>query len=300
MFKFKRRQEVFEISGIKAGGQPGRYPTVLIGSVFYEGHDVVEDSRIGIFDRKRAEELISRQAEMSDRTKNPHMVDVVGLTSEAIIKYIDFVSTVTDAPFLIDSALADVRMKAAKYVAEVGLQDRAIYDSIGYWVTKEELSAIKQSRISAAILLALSPEGVLPEGRLDLLKEKLLEDARGAGIEKPLVDVAVLDVPSIGYVARAVYLVKRELGLPTGAAPSNAILGWKKVHELSSYGKSTCLSGSAVLLMALGADFILYGPIKYSDVVFPACAMADAIIAYNARGYGIRTETRDHPLYTIF
>ena len=33
MFKFDKKQEVFEIGGVKFGGQPGEYPTVLVSTM---------------------------------------------------------------------------------------------------------------------------------------------------------------------------------------------------------------------------------------------------------------------------
>ena len=104
--------------------------------------------------------------------------------------------------------------------------------------------------------------------------------AHKAGIEKALIDVAILDVPSIGLAAQAIRLVKEEFGLPVGGAPSNAILAWKHVKEFGDYAGRLCSAGSAVIMQSLGANFIFYGPIAKSVEVFPACAMADAIIAY--------------------
>ena len=37
MFSFTKEQEIMEISGIKIGGQPGQYPTVLFGGLFFKG-----------------------------------------------------------------------------------------------------------------------------------------------------------------------------------------------------------------------------------------------------------------------
>lgn len=34
MFLFDKEQEVYDIGGVKFGGQPGDYPTVMIGSIF--------------------------------------------------------------------------------------------------------------------------------------------------------------------------------------------------------------------------------------------------------------------------
>jgi tetrahydromethanopterin S-methyltransferase subunit H len=116
-----------------------------------------------------------------------------------------------------------------------------------------------------------------------------------------LVDTAVLYVPSIGISARAIYMVKSEYGLPAGCGPSNAITTWKKAKkELGPFAYTTCLSGSCLITQSLGANFVLYGPIENAEAVFPACAMANAIIAYNARRFGIRPESKHHPLFKIF
>jgi len=42
MVKFEKKQEVFTIHNFKIGGQPGEFPTVLIGTIFYEGHKIVK------------------------------------------------------------------------------------------------------------------------------------------------------------------------------------------------------------------------------------------------------------------
>ena len=70
-------QKIYEIGGKRIGGQPGELPATLIGSIFYQGHKIVEDPKKGIFDRVRAEELIEKQDEFSDLTGNPCMLDVV-------------------------------------------------------------------------------------------------------------------------------------------------------------------------------------------------------------------------------
>ena len=96
MFKFGKEQKIFEIGDIKIGGQLGELPTVLIGSLFHEGHKIVKDRKLGIFDKRRAERLIKVQEEMSEKTGVPCMLDVVAENPEVLIKYIDFVSEVTE------------------------------------------------------------------------------------------------------------------------------------------------------------------------------------------------------------
>ena len=153
--------------------------------------------------------------------------------------------------------------------------------------------------------LALYGE-VIGEGRVEILKsgegqKGLLEAADEAGIRNVLIDTAVIDVTSIGLSARAIYIIKSELGFPVGCGPSNAITTWKKVKkEMGPYAYSTSLAGSCIITQSLGANFVLYGPVEGAEAVFPACAMADAIIAYNARRFGIKSKTRQHPLFKIF
>ena len=43
MFKFDKEQTVFDFAGVKMGGQPGEYPTVLAGTIFYGGHNIIND-----------------------------------------------------------------------------------------------------------------------------------------------------------------------------------------------------------------------------------------------------------------
>jgi tetrahydromethanopterin S-methyltransferase subunit H len=135
------------------------------------------------------------------------------------------------------------------------------------------------------------------EGQVGLLRR-----AEEAGIKKTLVDVAVLDVPSIGLAMKAIYSVKEETGLPTGCGPSNATSTWKRLRkgELGADAVVACEAAANAVTIPMGANFILYGPIENSGKVFPAVALTDALVAYHARRLGIRVRTRNHPLFKIF
>ena len=305
MFKFGKEQKIFQVGGVRIGGQRGELPTVLIGSVFHEGHRIVKDRKLGAFDRGKAKRLIEVQEEMSEKTGVPHMLDVVAETSQALVRYIDFVSEVTSAPFLINGQNMSVRIAAADHAAEVGLQERAVYCSINYTLGEEEIKAIGESGLRAAVVQAFNPENPLPEGMMSILRgdakrEGLLDGARRAGIEKPLVLMPVLDVPSIGLGAQAIRLAKECFGMPTGTAPMGVVGRWKKAHSLGQHAKKLCRAGAAALVQTMGADFIIYGSIAKARDVFPVCAMIDAITAYSARSLGLRPLTKGHPLYRIF
>jgi tetrahydromethanopterin S-methyltransferase subunit H len=303
---FEREQKIFTIGNVKIGGQPGELPTVLVGSIFYDRHKIVSDPINGVFDKNKAEELIKRQEEMSDKTGNPHMVDIVASSQTAIVKYIEFVAGITDAPFFIDSTATDVKISGLKYSAETGLLDRTVYNSITFHVSEQEIMDLKNIGVKSAVLLGYNPRNVKPQGRVELLKgdqnaKGLIKYAEEAGIKNMLVDTAVLDVPSIGIAAEAVKLVKQEFGLPCGGGPLNAVLEWKRVTELGENAKKVCAATAVTAMIHAGANWVLYGPIYNSDVVFPAVAMVDSTIAYTkSRMRQITIQTKNHPLYKIF
>jgi tetrahydromethanopterin S-methyltransferase subunit H len=70
----------------------GEFPTVLIGSMFFRGHRIVSNPDKGIFDKKQAKALLEREAVLSTQTGNPRIIDVIGDTGQALIKYIELTS----------------------------------------------------------------------------------------------------------------------------------------------------------------------------------------------------------------
>ena len=118
MFIYDRKQEIYEIGGVKVGGQPGECATVLCGTIFYAKHYLVEDAEKGIFDKKAAEDVINKQDEFSDLTGNPCMMQIFSESPEAMEKEIAFCTEKSDSPFLIDSTVAEAKIAGLKYVDE--------------------------------------------------------------------------------------------------------------------------------------------------------------------------------------
>ncbi|MGF3554547.1 MAG: [methyl-Co(III) glycine betaine-specific corrinoid protein]--tetrahydrofolate methyltransferase MtgA, partial [Thermoplasmatota archaeon] len=65
MFSFTKEQIVFDISGIKIGGQPGMLPTVLFGGLFFKGEP----------DFNIAKKHIQNMLLLSKKTGNPGIPD---------------------------------------------------------------------------------------------------------------------------------------------------------------------------------------------------------------------------------
>ena len=306
MFKFDNEQRIFDIGGIKVGGQPGQLPTVMMGSIFYHKHKIVNDEIEGLFDREKAEELLRTEGEISAHTGNPRIIDVVGATPKAIEKYIDFIAEATEAPFLIDGVSADARIAGVKHVSEVGLTHRAIYNSITYAITPQEVKAIEDAGLESAIILAFNPKKPILDGRLEILKgtpEKkgLLEIAREANIIQPLVDPAILDIPDPGSCAKFIYLVKKEYGFPAGCGAHNAVDLLRSRKKLDSTMHLTINAVAQTIPITMGANFALYGPIESAPYIYPPVAFADAYIAYGMRQeFNIRPLTKEHPLFKVF
>jgi tetrahydromethanopterin S-methyltransferase subunit H len=287
MFTFKKPQEVCDIGGVKVGGQPGENPTFMLGSMFYSGQKKVleseRDRKKGRFNRERAEELINRLESLSDETGIPVGLDLVANYAEEAAHYIDFVTGVTDMPFSTDIWNLSPKLGAAEYVAEQGLRDRHIYNSLAPWSTdiEREIAAIRELKLRNAILVAYNPRDPSIAGKLRVLKNDLLPWAAEAGLRSCLIDTSLMSVPSSAFAFLAGKKVKEELGLPVGCAPSNGSDMVKRRTERQFQRQGFIALDSAV--HALGAllwqDYLLFGPVESAPWLLPAVATVDSVLS---------------------
>jgi len=69
MFRFDKEQIVLDVAGLKVGGQPGEYPTVIAGNHLLRWtQNNFRREGWSLRQRKKAEGLIKKQEEMSDVT----------------------------------------------------------------------------------------------------------------------------------------------------------------------------------------------------------------------------------------
>ena len=276
MFRFDKEQLVIDIAGVKMGGQPGEYPTVLAGTIFYGGHNIISDEKEGIFDKDAAEERIKTMEEMSDVTGNPCVVQTFGAT---------------------------------EYVQDVGLAERAVYNSISMAAEPGEIEAVKNSDIDASILLGFNPMTPGVEGKIEIwetggavIDQGILEMADECGITKPWMDVAVTPLgQGAGPAVRTSYAVKAKWGYPVGSGIHNVpsawdwLRGYKKEHKEAW---PVCDIGSNIVQQMAGGDFVLFGPIENARLAFPACGMADIMIAEAAKDIGTEP-IEEHPINNL-
>ncbi|MDM7939547.1 MAG: tetrahydromethanopterin S-methyltransferase subunit H [Methanothrix sp.] len=303
MFRFKHEQSIVNVGGVKFGGQPGELPTVLCGTIFYQGHGIVQDDAQGIFDRLAAERLVSRQAELSEETGNPAILHLYARTIEAAERYLAFAGDVWDGPLIIDSADPAVRAASARLVSEIGYADKSIYNSISVATGEAEAQAIRDSEMDSAIILAYNPADSSVDGSLQVLetggsvKEKgLISLAKDAGMVNLLIDPGIVPLGSgAGSALRFSVVVKARLGLPTGSGIHNAVSAWPWLRQADKATKWCCDAAASALQLGAAGDFLLYGPIESAKFIFPAAAMADIMIAEAVRDLEIEPAL-EHPL----
>ncbi|WEU40684.1 MAG: tetrahydromethanopterin S-methyltransferase subunit H [Candidatus Odinarchaeum yellowstonii] len=277
MIKFNTPQKIFEIGGVKIGGNPGERPIVLVGSIFYLGHRIVDKTGSFSFNKIEAAKLLNVQDELSEKTGNPCMVDLIISSPEAVEKEIDFIVDNTRVPLLLDPVGAETKIKSVKYVAETGLQNRVVYNSLNLKTPVEEFNLLKENHLNSALLLAYSGDAFTSARRIENIK-KLIEVTTDF-ITKPLIDTYILDVPSLGLACKAMSKLKELYGFPVGGGTENAVATWKGLEtKFGLEPKNSCLAAAAATAACFGADFILYGPIERCKYVFPTVAMVDSAI----------------------
>jgi len=308
MFKYANPQKVYEVGRAKVGGQPGEFPTVLAGSIFYGKHKIVTDEKTGAFNAEEAERLIRQQEEMSDITGNPIWVQIVGNYPEAIGKYITWYVDKGKDAFLVDSSDANTRVAGAKKADEIGVSERVIYNSINASAKPEELEALKPLKFTSSIILGFNAMDMSVKGRMEMFTKGGAGQAKGMlplatekGITRPLLDVAATPLGSgSGATYRSIFAVKSQLGEPVGGGYHNIPSAWSWLKKFKKQpGKEGAYMpsdiGSNLIAITLGCDFCLYGPIEHSVEVFPAVAMNDIVVAEAAKDLGTEP-VANHPL----
>jgi tetrahydromethanopterin S-methyltransferase subunit H len=236
MFKFEKEQSVWDFNGTKLGGQPGEYPTVLAASIFYNKQEIVLDEKTGKIDKPKAEALWNRCQELSDLTGIPHMLQIMAEYGPAFESYISWFDSIDKkTAFLLDSSAPEARMHTAKWVTEVGLANRCIYNSINGSISDKEIEVLKNSDVNSSIVLAFNPadpsvpgrQKVLSEGGVAGQKKGMIPIAEECGITRPILDTAATPLGlGSGGSYREILACKAIFGYPTGGAYHNMTVAW--------------------------------------------------------------------------
>ncbi len=304
MYSFIKEQRVLDVGGVSFGGQPGEYPTVLFGTMFYgREFKVLDDAAYA-----KARQYFDEQARLSEATGVPGVADVYIRSPEYVAKELDFVLGITDGPFSIDSSEASTRALALAHLSKEGALERVIYNSLNLGVTSEEADAIKKYPPGCILALAYNPRDMSVDGRAEILTGGagmvcvgggLLDIASSAGVENVILDTGATPFGSMGCeTLRAIPVFKNKFGLPTGCSIHNTLESWPwmKDYRKESQKAYDCANAAAnsIVPMCCG-DFIVYGPLSCAGDVFPAVAFADKLMAEGAKDYFGVKPSAGHP-----
>lgn len=298
MFDFEREQKSYDIYGVTVGGLPGENPTVMIGSLFYSGQKIVKNGKDGVFDQEQAETIINEVEEQTDKTGLPSMIDLVAETTKAAERYLDFTVEKTEMPILLDCPSEKVHMESLQYANDQGIMERIVVNSLTPHTKGEVYQKIREVNCESAVLLLYSTQAILSSDKRSVV-EKLVPKAEEAGIKNILVDTVVLDIPTLGLATKAIYQIKNQYGYPTGCGAHNAIDTWKGLKKKFVKKAATVSLGVANgLPVALGADFVLYGPMENAKYIYPSIALIDVAYSQLLMEKGKKVG-KGHPIYKI-
>ena len=280
MLRYALPQKVCNIAGLKVGGQPGENPPLLIGNMFQKGDVIIESRKKREFNRRQAEERIHEMERLSQETGVPGMVALVANTLDEMKTYVDFWVSVTDMPFAVDIWMQKTRLAAARYIADLGLQDRLLYNSITPW--DEDIEAqvmeLKELGIKHVVVQVFDVENKSSSGRLKSL-ECLLPVLEKGDFESVLVDTAAMNLPALSLSLKANHIIKKKYGLPCGFAPSNGSYMWRKVASESQRAMFPAIDAAVHAVSSLLSDFLFYGPMSGTQRVFASVAAASSMMA---------------------
>ncbi len=298
MFDYSVKQKTYEIHGVKIGGEPGEVPTVMVGSMFYNRDKNVKDASKGIFDKAESLKQIRGAEEMTEVVGLPSVIDLIAENSGAARNFLDFVVESTEMPIFLDVVSEKEQAETLRYAAEIGVIDRIILNSLNPHTGEGLYEAINDSKLKSAVLLAHSTRYILNSNKAPLIEE-LVPKAEAAGIENIIIDTAVLDIPTLGITAKAIDLIKDKYGYPCGCGAHNALSSWKRLKEKYTLDAQTMVKGVIdAIPTIIGADFVLFGPLKNASSHYPAVAMVDAAYSQLMMEKKVRP-SKSHPRYRI-
>jgi len=299
VFSFTKEQEILEISNTKIGGQPGMYPTVLFGGMFFKGEP----------DCVTAEKYLNNVFDLSKRTGNPAIPDFFIRKEEYIEEIINLIERILpeNQPFSIDVTDPQVKIRVLECLHEKNLLSRTIYNSIHVGITDEEREGLTKYTPEMAMIVAFNPKDKSPDGKIEVLENGahltdigLLDISKNLGITKILIDTAALAPgDNTGAAIAAIPVIKEEYGLPTGCAIHNVVEKSKWLNDFES-ARKTVDASSNVNISLFGGDFAIFGPIGNADIVFPTVAWQDILISeYTENYFGISPDEY-HPRRKLF
>ncbi len=246
------------------------YP-VIVGSMFYEGDDLILDPARGIIDESTVAERIDKARTLSQEFNVPFILDLEIPSTELASNIICAVGKNTDISFWISSFTKEMRNEACKIALKEGFGDRIYYSTLNYMSDDEEFKAVADLGVRPIIQI-FNPNNPYPEGYL-LKAEELLNLAENSGIhiESAILLPTVLDFGSIPIALSTILPLKEKYRLPVCIPSVGPVYKW--AGQYSQNARRLLVASTITYTLSAHADFIHIGTIKRSFIAFPVVAL---------------------------
>jgi tetrahydromethanopterin S-methyltransferase subunit H len=292
--------QVLKIGNATIGGPLGSATGLVVGSIFYDKHSIVSDAFGGEFDESRAAILVDQINKLAERYGVQMAFDVIAAAPEAMERFLEFVSTRTTFPILINATDADTRMAGLEAAAKLDILNRSIFASLNEDTEDEELEMLGKHRPAAVLVLANDIGDPTPEGSCKMVENYFQPMLREIGITVPIVDLGTMDPPSIGINIRSIQAVRERFGYPAGCAFSNCFPQWTGLNELGRKWVDLSLAAAMVACRGAGADFLHYGIIEKAAMAAHVIGTAEMFYGFAAQEIDGYQLPKDHALYKMF
>ncbi len=244
---------------------------VIVGSMFYEGDDLILDSTREAIDEDKVAERIDKARVLSKEYDVPFIIDLEIPSIELASNIIGTVSRSADISFWISSFTKEMRHEACKIALNKGLGDRIYYSTLNYMSDDEEFKAVADLGVRPVIQI-FNPNNPYPEGYIVKAEELLnLAERSGIIIEKAILLPTVLDFGSIPIALSTIPLLKEKYSLPVCIPSIGPVYKW--AGQYSQNTRRLLVASTITYTLSANTDLIHIGTIKRSFIAFPVVSL---------------------------
>jgi tetrahydromethanopterin S-methyltransferase subunit H len=297
---FTTKFHEIKIGDVTIGGPLGSHTGLAVGSIFYDKHSLVSAAFAGTFDEERAERLVARVNNLSERYGVQMAFDIIAASPEAMEKFIEFVAARTKLPFMINASEAEVHIAGLQCADKLGLLNRVIFASLNEDTEPEIIEALGRHKPACVMILANDVGNPTPEGSCEMIENMFRPMLDEIGVEAPLVDLGAMDPPSVGISMRGIEMVRERFGYPAGCAFSNCFPQWTGLRDLGREWVNLSLATALVVCRAAGGDFLHYGIIEKAPMAAHVLGSAEVFYGFAAQELDGHQLPEGHALLKMF
>lgn len=244
---------------------------VIIGSMFYQGDDLLIDAEEGIIDESKVVERIEKTQRLSEKYGIPFIIDVEIPSIKSAKQIIQSVSKNTDKPFWISSFNEEMRLKACEIALQEGMKERIYYSTLNYMSGEDEFRAVADMGVRPVVQV-FNPENPYPEGYYSKAEELMkMAEKTGVATEHAVLLPTVLDFGSIPIALSTIPSLKEKYSLPICIPSIGPVYKWAEDYAPNT--RRLLLAATLTYTAQSNADIIHIGTVKRAFIAFPVISL---------------------------